>query len=442
MVGLAVSVAHCHQFVDGFSDWHQNGNPQQAEATPDNKRSQKRWLLVSIITNIGILGFFKYCDFFVDSFVALFSTFGVSLPQSTLNIILPVGISFYTFQTLSYTIDVYREKVSPVRNWVQFFAFVSFFPQLVAGPIERAKNLLPQFEKLYRPNYNTFRNALLLIAWGFFKKIMIADRLAIFVDAAFQDIPAAAGVPLLLGVAFFALQLYLDFSAYSDIAIGTAQLFGFQLSINFNAPYLSVSFTEFWKRWHISLSSWFQDYVYIPLGGNREGKFRTILNVAIVFAVSGLWHGASWNFVIWGLLNAGFLIFFDKILFAVKGKRPIVQMLKSVFIFTCWALSLVFFRSAGFDAALNCFKNLNFTYTENLLNFGLNAAELKLSLALILIVLVKEILWKRYDKQIQTNFFRIPLIFRWLCYLVLILSIVYFGQYGGDNENAFIYFQF
>jgi D-alanyl-lipoteichoic acid acyltransferase DltB (MBOAT superfamily) len=418
------------------------GNLQQADATPAIKRSQKQWLLASIATNIGILGFFKYCNFFVDSFVALFAAFGISLSQPALNIVLPVGISFYTFQTLSYTIDVYRGKISPVRDWAQFFAFVSFFPQLVAGPIERAKNLLPQFEKLYRPHYNSFRNALLLMAWGFFKKMMIADRLAIFVDAAFKDIPVAAGAPLLLGVAFFALQLYLDFSAYSDIAIGTAQLFGFQLSVNFNAPYLSFSFTEFWKRWHISLSSWFQDYVYIPLGGNRKGKFRTTLNVAIVFAVSGLWHGASWNFVIWGLLNAGFLIFFDKILFAVKGKRPIVQMLKSAFIFTCWALSLVFFRSADFGTALNCFKNLNFTHTENLLNFGLNATELKLSLALIIILLAKEILWKRYGKQIQTNFFRIPLIFRWLCYLILTLSIVYFGQYGGGNENAFIYFQF
>lgn len=233
-------------------------NRCEDETTDENlhhalKRRKKRWLMVSIVVNLGFLGFFKYFGFFTESLAALLSTAGVTLSAATLNIVLPVGISFYTFQTLSYTIDIYKRQAQPTKSWIQFFAFVSFFPQLVAGPIERAKNLLPQFATLKKPSYQVFRSAMLLIAWGFFKKIMLADRLAVFVDSAFKDIPAAEGLPILLGVIFFAFQLYLDFSAYSDIAIGTAKLFGFNLMTNFKCPYLSTSFANFWKRWHISL---------------------------------------------------------------------------------------------------------------------------------------------------------------------------------------------
>ncbi|MDR2127112.1 MAG: MBOAT family protein [Prevotellaceae bacterium] len=406
------------------------------------KRKKKQWLLLSIITNIGILSFFKYCNFFIDSFDALFSSFGISLPHYTLNIILPVGISFYTFQTLSYTIDIYKGVLPPTKSWVQFFAFVGFFPQLVAGPIERAKNLLPQMAILHKPDYESFRSALLLIAWGFFKKIMIADRLAIYVDNVFGNIDAASGLPMLLGIIFFAFQLYLDFSAYSDIAIGAARLFGINLSLNFNSPYLSKSFSNFWKRWHISLSTWWQDYLYIPMGGNRKGNFRTKINLIIVFAISGLWHGASWNFVIWGLLNALFLIFFDKLLKAYKSRNFVASISKSIFIFVCWALSLVFFRAVGLGSALDCFDNLGSNNIANVVNFGLNVDELKFSFLLIAILMIKEIIWERNYKSVQTKFFKLPLIWRWLFYVILVLSIVYLGQYGGDNENAFIYFQF
>jgi D-alanyl-lipoteichoic acid acyltransferase DltB (MBOAT superfamily) len=414
----------------------------EEQITTNINRKKKQWLLLSIITNIGILAFFKYYNFFVDSFITLFSTVGISLPSSTLNIILPVGISFYTFQTLSYTLDIYRKTLQPTKNMVQFFVFVGFFPQLVAGPIERAKKLLPQMGQLYNPNYESFRSALILIAWGFFKKIMIADRLAVYVDNVFGNITAATGLPLLLGIIFFAFQLYLDFSAYSNIAIGTAKLFGINLSTNFNKPYLSKSFSNFWKRWHISLSSWWQDYLYIPLGGNRKGNFRTKINLIIVFAISGLWHGASWNFVTWGLLNAFFVIFFDKLLSVYKRNNFISSISKSVFIFICWSLSLVFFRAVGFQSALSCFENINFSNMTNIINFGLNSAELKFSFLLIFILLIKEIIWERNYNLIQTKFFRLPLLFRWLFYIILVLSIIYFGQYGGDNENAFIYFQF
>ncbi|GHT76976.1 alginate O-acetyltransferase [Bacteroidia bacterium] len=423
------------------------GKINEQEETSATKRSKKRWLWLSMAINIGILGFFKYCNFFVDSFISLFASFGITLPAFTLQIILPVGISFYTFQTMSYTIDIYKRKMKPTNDWVQFFAFVSFFPLLVAGPIERAANLLPQFETLKKPNYNRFRDGMLQIAWGFFKKLMLADRLAVFVDSSFGNMANANGLPMLLGVIFFAFQLYLDFSAYSNIAIGTAKLFGFDAMTNFKRPYLSSSFGNFWKRWHISLSSWFQDYVYIPLGGNRKGKRRTVINVLIVFAVSGLWHGASWNFVIWGTLNALFMILLDPLLSLTKNKltekdNTFIRVLKSVLITACWAFSLSFFRAKGFDAAIDCIRNLGFANSAEIINFGLNAVELKLSFLLLAILLLQEILWENKSEKISTIFYKTPAIFRWTFYIVLVLSIVYFGQYGGENENAFIYFQF
>jgi D-alanyl-lipoteichoic acid acyltransferase DltB (MBOAT superfamily) len=412
-------------------------------------RKKKIWLWVSIATNIGFLGFFKYFNFFADSLAELFALFNVHLSGTVLNIVLPVGISFYTFQTLSYTIDMYRKQAEPAKDWIQFFAFVSFFPQLVAGPIERAKNLLPQFETLKKPDYGVFRSALMLIAWGFFKKIMIADRLAVLVEKVYDNPAAANGFPMILGVIFFAFQLYLDFSAYSDIARGTGALFGFKLMRNFNNPYLSTSFGNFWKRWHISLSSWFMDYVYIPLGGNRKGNARTLLNVLIVFAISGLWHGASWNFVIWGTLNALFMIVLDPILNLNRINIPKTQkekflphICKSALIFVAWAISLVFFRAKGFDAAIVSFKNIGFSHIDEIVNFGLNSAELKFSFLLLALLLVKEMLWERKSEVIEKRFYKIPIIFRWIFYIALVLSIVYFGQYGTGNEHSFIYFQF
>jgi len=418
-------------------------------AIKDILRKKKIWLWVSIVVNISFLGFFKYFNFFADNLADLLALLNVHLSATTLNIVLPVGISFYTFQSLSYTIDMYFKKAEPAKNWMQFFAFVSFFPQLVAGPIERAKNLLPQFEALKKPDYKVFRSAMLLIAWGFFKKIMIADRLAVFVEKVYDNPSAANGFPMILGVVFFAFQLYLDFSAYSDIARGTGTLFGFRLMRNFNSPYLSTSFGNFWKRWHISLSSWFMDYVYIPLGGSRIGQARTMLNVLIVFAISGLWHGASWNFVIWGLLNALFMIALDPILNFNRRNLPktekekfLPHIFKSLLIFAAWTISLVFFRAKGFDAAIDGFKNLGFDNISEIVNYGLNNAELKLAFILLSILLLKEILWEWKGETIETRFYKIPGLFRWIFYIILVLSIVYFGQYGTGNEHSFIYFQF
>ena len=268
--------------------------------------SIKRKLLLgaSLSINLGILGLFKYYDFFIISAIDILQTIGLQANVHTLAIILPVGISFYTFQTLSYTIDIYRDKIVPTKNCIAYFAFVSFFPQLVAGPIERASHLLPQFLERKKFNLDQAKDGLRQILWGLFKKTVIADNLAPYVDKIFSNYEVYSGPMLLLGTVYFSIQIYCDFSGYSDMAIGTARLFGFDLKRNFAYPYFSRDIGEFWRRWHISLSTWFRDYVYIPLGGNRtKTAFRHYVNLILTFTISGFWHGANWTFVIWGFLN-------------------------------------------------------------------------------------------------------------------------------------------
>ena len=258
----------------------------------------------NIVINLLVLGIFKYYNFFVDSFISAFSLLGVELHPTTLNLILPVGISFYTFQALSYTIDVYRGKLNATHDIISFFAFISFFPQLVAGPIERATNLLPQFQKRRVFDYSTAVDGTRQILWGLFKKMVIADNCADLVDKVWADYSSQSSVMLVIGAILFAFQIYGDFSGYSDIAIGTAKLFGIKLMRNFNVPYFSRDIAEFWRRWHISLNTWFVDYIYIPLGGSREGKWKSFRNTMVIFLVSGLWHGANWTYVTWGAFHA------------------------------------------------------------------------------------------------------------------------------------------
>lgn len=269
-----------------------------------NKSKRKQLLYLSVFVNLGILGFFKYFNFFLDNFIDAFSLFGSKIEYSSLHIILPVGISFYTFQTLSYTIDIYKRKLDATDDFIAFSAFVSFFPQLVAGPIERAKNLLPQFFVSRKFKKAKVLDGLRQILWGFFKKMVIADNCAIYVNDIFNHSSDYSGSTLFLGAVLFAFQIYGDFSGYSDIAIGTSRLFGFNLMKNFNFPYFSRDIAEFWRRWHISLSTWFRDYLYIPLGGSRGSQLIVIRNVFLIFIISGFWHGANWTFIIWGALNA------------------------------------------------------------------------------------------------------------------------------------------
>ena len=265
-------------------------------------------LFASLLINLGLLAYFKYANFFIENFTTAFTLFGGEFRGDRLDIILPVGISFYTFQTLSYTIDVYRGKLKPTRNFIEFAAYVSFFPQLVAGPIERATNLLPQFSSQRTFNYKEAVLGMRQIIWGLFKKMVIADNCALLVNTVFDSPGDYSGSTLAIGVVLFSFQIYADFSGYSDIAIGTARLFGFRFENNFAYPYFSRSIGEFWRRWHISLSTWFRDYLYIPLGGSRGTIERTIANTFIIFLVSGFWHGAAWTFILWGLLHAVFFL--------------------------------------------------------------------------------------------------------------------------------------
>lgn len=264
---------------------------------------KKLYVAASFILNLSILFVFKYLNFGMESLQWIFGQMHIALNVPAVDLLLPVGISFYTFQALGYTMDVYRGEIYAEKNFFRYALFVSFFPQLVAGPIERSKNLLRQLDKPAKPSFDSFRDGILLMLWGYFMKVVLADRIAVFVDTVYGDFETYTGVYLIVATILFAVQIYCDFSGYSVIAMGAAEILGIRLMENFNAPYLSVSVAEFWRRWHISLSSWFRDYLYIPLGGNRKGKMRKYINLLITFGVSGLWHGADWSYVIWGLLN-------------------------------------------------------------------------------------------------------------------------------------------
>jgi D-alanyl-lipoteichoic acid acyltransferase DltB (MBOAT superfamily) len=397
-------------------------------------------LLTSLLVNLGILGFFKYYNFFLESFQEVFSLFGRSIESSTLNILLPVGISFYTFQTLSYTIDVYRKRIEPTSNMLSFFAFVSFFPQLVAGPIERASNLLPQFEKKRLFDYAKSVDGLRLILLGLFKKMVIADNCALAVNEIFTNYSDYSGSTLFFGAFFFAFQIYGDFSGYSDIAIGSARLLGFDLMQNFNSPYLSRNLGEFWRRWHISLSTWFRDYVYIPLGGNQVSKAKWIRNIFIVFLLSGFWHGANWTFIIWGFIHA---VFFLPLIFQKKhadsredaDKGKIIPSLKTIFqigsTFLIVLLAWVFFRAENVSHA--------FLYLEGIFSMSLFSFP-TVSRGLVLFLIVYMIFeWLQRDKKhlLEIDFISSkPL--RIAIYYSLVFLIFYFS---GDTQ-PFIYFQF
>ncbi|MCG8702161.1 MAG: MBOAT family protein, partial [Bacteroidales bacterium] len=404
---------------------------------------RKKLLVLSILVNIGFLGFFKYYNFFIDSFISSFTLFGLQLKPPLLEIILPVGISFYTFQTLSYTIDVYKGKLKPTRDILAFFSFVSFFPQLVAGPIERAKNLLPQFYSTRSFNYTMASDGMRQILWGFFKKIVVADNCAIYVNEIFGNNELYTGSTLFIGAILFAFQIYGDFSGYSDIAIGTAGLFGIELKKNFAFPYFSRNIGEFWRRWHISLTTWFRDYVYIPLGGSRGTKLLTIGNVFIIFLVSGLWHGANWTFICWGFVNACY--FLPLLLLkrnrtytnnVAQGKlfpsiKESVQIL-GTFVFT--SLAWIFFRADNLAEAFSIlgkvFSNEIFTKPEIL------PAKV---LVIIGVLLAVEWFQRTKDHALQFKNSIKSRNLRWGIYLLVVIFILVFGEF---NKNEFIYFAF
>ena len=406
---------------------------------------RKLLLALSVFTNLGLLCFFKYFNFFIDSFVESFTLFGFEMQSRSLNIILPVGISFYTFQTLSYTIDVYKRNLQPSKSWIEFFTFVSFFPQLVAGPIERASNLLPQFYKNRTFNYHQAVSGLQLILWGLFKKIVIADRLSVFVDYVYNNPGEAYGPTVVIGTIFFAFQIYCDFSAYSDIAIGTARLFGFDLMKNFRTPYFSTSMKEFWGRWHISLSTWFRDYVYIPLGGNRVNTMFWVRNMMITFVISGLWHGASFNFIIWGFIHGLVIVAEGLISKYYKGSLELPVLFKWSLTFSLVCLGWVFFRASTLSDSLLLIGNMAHGWADQLLNpatifagIFLSTYDLVVLFSSLAILFITDAFIGQHDINFLLN--RIPRPVRYVAYYGLTAWIIFMGVY--DLSPGFIYFQF
>ena len=402
------------------------------------KPSERKFLLmISLAINLGLLGFFKYFNFFIESFNAAFASAGIHTNMSSLNIILPVGISFYTFQTMSYTIDIYRNKIEPTKNILAFMAFVSFFPQLVAGPIERASHLLPQFLKNRKFDYKKASSGIKLIAWGFFKKVVIADNAAQLVNEIFENYPNESYISLIIGTILFAFQIYCDFSGYSDIAIGLGRILGFDLMYNFKFPYFSSNIREFWNRWHISLSSWFRDYIYIPLGGNKVSQYRVLFNTFCVFVLSGFWHGANWTFVFWGFLHALFFMpiillrdRFPKENFSMNIKR--LSFIFANFGLVC--LAWVFFRAENIQDAFLYLRQI-FTLTGGQNTFMKTNTYLLMTIITgvgILVLLALELRTLRRRKD-EIQFSSIGLI-------TIVLLILFFGAF--KNQADFIYFQF
>lgn len=412
----------------------------------DNQGQRKSLLYLSILTNIGLLGVFKYYNFFADNLVAVLSSIGLKPNIRSLNIILPVGISFYTFQTLSYTIDVYRNKLVPTRDITAFAAFVSFFPQLVAGPIERATSLLPQFYKKRNFSYLRSKDALFQILWGFFKKLVIADNCAIYVNHIFDHSNELSGTSLFVGAVLFAFQIYGDFSGYSDMAIGFSRWLGFDLTRNFAFPYFSRDVAEFWRRWHISLSTWFRDYVYIPLGGSHGGRGAKIRNTFVIFITSGFWHGASWTFIVWGLLNA---LYFLPLQLTNSNRRhlgelgvgsvmnTVKEIGQMILTFLLITLAWIFFRANSLTHAFAYVREIFSNPFSGLPEFMMSRHSNMLYLLLAFFLIIE---WTGRNREYGLEYlvskskfssYLVP-------YLVIMISVLFMSL----DIQEFIYFQF
>jgi len=412
-------------------------------ASNEKQKNRKLILALSCIFSLGLLCVFKYFNFFIDNFINAFALVGIYLQSRTLNIILPVGISFYTFKALSYTIDVYKRKLEPTKDIIAFFSFVGFFPQLLAGPIDRATNLLPQFYIKRTFEYDKAVDGMRQILWGFFKKIVIADNCATYVNNIYLNYETLPASTLLLGAVFFSFQIYSDFSGYSDIAIGTSRLFGFSSMRNFSVPYFSRDIAEFWRRWHISLTSWFRDYLYIPLGGNKGTKYQVVRNTFIVFLVCGFWHGANWTFIAWGLINA---LYFLPLLLLGKNRKnidtvaqgrilpSIKELLQMGTTFAFATLAWIFFRA---DSISQAFSYIEHMFSKSLITYPKGVDETLILPLLLILVLVE---WLQRDKEHGLDFSsrKIPSFVRIIIYYALIIMIMQFVA----GQQTFIYFQF
>jgi D-alanyl-lipoteichoic acid acyltransferase DltB (MBOAT superfamily) len=411
-----------------------------------NQRNKLFWLWLSIGINLGFLGVFKYYNFFAESFADGLTLLGLNSNLGSIQIILPVGISFYTFHGLSYVIDIYKDRIKPERNFIDYSVFVSFFPLLVAGPIERATHLLPQILKKRDFNYYKAVDGLRQILWGLFKKIVIADNCAEFANTIFNNSADYSGSTLVLGALFFTFQIYCDFSGYSDIALGTARLFGIELLKNFAFPYFSRDIAEFWRRWHISLSSWFKDYLYFPLGGSKGGMWMKIRNTFIIFLVSGFWHGANWTFLVWGFLNTLYII--PSIVFSTNrnnldivasGKYlPTIKEFFAIGItFSLTVFAWIFFRAENMEHALSYISQI---FSSSLFTFPEFEGMIKALTTIFLILFFILIEWQGREKQYAIEHFssKLKQPFRYMFYYFIIIIIFLFG----GKEQQFIYFQF
>ena len=415
----------------------------------------KLWVALAVIINVALLCYFKYTNFFITSIQSLM---GKNTEGNTLlNIILPIGISFYIFQALGYVVDVYRQKVQAEKNIINYGLFVAFFPQLASGPIGRATGLLPQFRA--RPAFSAekMRRGLLEFCWGTFLKMMIADRAAVIVNTVYGNHTGYSGLVLLVAAVCYSFQIYCDFASYSYMAVGCGRVLGFDMIQNFNMPYFAVSITDFWRRWHISLSSWLRDYIYIPLGGSRKGAFRKHLNTMIVFLVSGLWHGANWTYVVWGALNGGFQVIGNLFkplrmkvcrIFHCDPENMGNRILKIVFTFLLVTVTWVFFRATTITQAFDVLKGIVTDFQPwtlwngALLKLGLSGADM-IVMIICLLVLLGVSLARANGKDVIGNLLKQGVVFRWTVYLLLMFSIMIFGMYGaGFDASSFIYFQF
>lgn len=418
-------------------------------------RDDRRKLYVagSFILNLGVLFIFKYLNMTLDLSERLAGLFGSDIELGRSDLLLPVGISFYTFQALSYTMDVYRGEIKAEKNFLRYALFVSFFPQLVAGPIERSKNLLPQVNMEHSFDYERARDGLYLMLWGYFLKVVLADRIAIAVDSVYNDHQSQNGVAIIIATVLFAFQIYCDFAGYSTIAIGAAKIMGYKLMENFDSPYLASSSGEFWRRWHISLSSWFRDYLYIPLGGNRKGRWRKYMNIMIVFLVSGLWHGAAWHFVVWGGLCGLYQVVGDVLRPArdktcdkirLRGKTRKVFSIAFTFVLTDFAW--LFFRASGFRNAVDMIRHTCRSFTDGGIHMtcalGLNAANITVMLIGIAVLIAADA--AKYRKVVlREKIAALPMVIRCMTTALIITLILVVGIWGaGYDSSAFIYFQF
>ena len=432
---------------------------KMSQITNERKKQilRKACVLVSFVSNLGILFFFKYYHYAESILSKISAVTGMGIQIPAIDVILPVGISFYTFQALSYTMDVYRGEIYAEKNILKYALFVSFFPQLVAGPIERSKNLLKQISTKHEFQVDAVRSGLLLMLYGFFQKVVVSEYLSVVVDNVYNTYIERSGFQLLVATVFFAFQIYCDFAGYSNIAIGAAQVMGFQLMENFNAPYLSQSVAEFWRRWHISLSTWFRDYLYIPLGGSRKGIVRKQINRLIVFGVSGLWHGASGHFVIWGLMNGVYQIIGDlltplrkktKQIFHVKENEFSHKVLKTLSTFALIDLSWIFFR-ATMGQGVAILKSITQFWKPGWFQWGVNLNVMQLSdgriwiVLFALMILIGADICKYVGFQVSTFIMKQGIWLRWMIYLAAIFGVLIYGIYGpAYSASEFIYFQF